>query len=154
MNQQDKEEIWNKILFFCNYRERCEKEVEDKLCSLELPLTIQEDFMAELKRLKMVDNLRFAKNFTSSKFRLKHWGKNKIKQSLLLNNIPSSHIDEAIEVIDMDEYIQEMDRLIQQKLRHLKSKTLQEKNVKIYRFLYYKGYEAELIRQRMEGLEK
>ncbi len=153
MIPQDREEKWNKILFFCNYRERCEKEVLKKIQSLELPPLIEEEFMDDLIRLKMVDNLRFAKAFASGKFKLKHWGKNKIRQALMMNNIQSSHIGKALSDINMDEYLKEMDRLISQKQRHLKGKTPQERNAKIYRFLYYKGYEAELIHQRLGNMD-
>ena len=143
---------WNKVIYYCNYRERCVSEVKTKMNELELSNNIQEDFLVELKRLQMVDDERFAVHFAKSKFNIKHWGRNKIKQELLQKKIYSPYIMEGLYAIDDEQYIEKLDELLHRKHSRTKSKSKQDLQMKLYRYAYYKGYESDLIRSRMGKL--
>jgi len=149
---KDFEREWNKVIFYCNYRERCVSEVKKKMKELALSSHVQEDFLSELKKLEMVDDERFAIHFASSKFKIKHWGRNKIRQELIKKNIESRFITEALYAIDDDAYIEKLDLLLDRKLRRTKAKSKADLQMKLYSFVYYKGYESELIRSRMANL--
>ncbi|MFT4661595.1 MAG: regulatory protein [Patiriisocius sp.] len=151
---RDFEVEWNKVIYYCNYRERCVSEVKKKMNELELSNNVQEDFLLELGRLKMVDDERFAVHYAQSKFNIKHWGRNKIRQELSMKKITSSYINEALYAIDDDEYIAELDRLLDSKKSRTKGKSKQDLQMKLYRFVYYKGFESELIRERLNLLFK
>ena len=76
------EQAISKIKHFCAYQERCHAEVRDKLYSFGLHRKDVGGIIADLIGENYLNEDRFAINFAGGKFRMKHWGKNKIKQGL------------------------------------------------------------------------
>lgn len=151
IEQDQRNEYLIKLLKFCNYRERCTSELKQKMYDLRIPRDWQEDFLEDLEEDNMINDQRYAINFAESKHRLKYWGKNKIKMELLTKKIKSSYIEKALRNLNEKAYLESAKNLIEKKLRGLKADvTFEEKNAKVYRFLYYKGYEPELIRHCMQ----
>ena len=71
-----------KIKQYCAYQERCHAEVRDKLYSFGLNKIEVEEIISELITENYLNEERFAIHYAGGKFRMKQWGKNKIKQSL------------------------------------------------------------------------
>lgn len=88
---------------------------------------------------------RFAEAFVSGKFRIKKWGKIKIKQHLKQKRISDYSINKGLSQIDEKDYLQTMKDLIDSKCRLTKFKNDWDKRAKLKRFLYGKGYETDLI---------
>jgi len=129
---------------YCAYQERTQQEVRDKLYNIGLYQDEVEEVLTELITENFINEERYAKAFASGKFRLKHWGRNKIVYTLKQKNISSYCIDQAMKEIDEDEYKNEIIRQINKKSNQLSGKEYIVKN-KIARFLITKGFETELV---------
>lgn len=134
---------------FCAYRERCSLEIKEKLRSLGASHAQIEEIIEVLKKEDFLDDKRFARLFTSGKFRIKKWGKKKIQAELRWKKISDSDIRDALQSINMTEYRKTIGHLIDKKKRQLGSGISAENNQKIIRFLASKGFETSEIIQAL-----
>jgi len=142
-----------KIKQYCAYQERCHSEVRDKLYSFGLHKNEVEEIISTLITENYLNEERFAIHFAGGKFRMKQWGKIKIKQALKNKQVSEYCIRKAIKEIDNNEYRQTFFKLAEQKLKTLK----QEKNIFIRKrrlqdFLMQKGYETAMIRDAIKNM--
>jgi regulatory protein len=138
-------EVIEKLKSYCAYQERCEYEVLNKLNKTELNQLEIEKILASLKASGFLDNARFAEAFTSGKFKIKGWGKQKIRQGLKAKYLPEELIENALNSLDIDGYTQQLIDIANKKWHQLGLKKNQNTKQKLFRFLYGKGYESELI---------
>lgn len=137
-----------KIKQYCAYQERCHAEVRDKLYSFGLNKIEVEEIISELITENYLNEERFAIHYAGGKFRMKQWGKNKIKQSLKFKQVSDYCIRKALKEIDNKEYEKTFLKLTELKLKALKSeKNIFIKKRKLQDFLLMKGYESEMIRE-------
>jgi regulatory protein len=129
---------------YCAYQERTQQEVRDKLYDLGLYKDEVEEVLTQLITENFVNEERFAKSFASGKFRLKHWGRQKISFELKRRKISDYCIKKAMQEIPEDEYIKVLNQLIEQKAKAYSADDYVMKN-KVARFLINKGYESELV---------
>ena len=149
------EQAISKIKHFCAYQERCHAEVRDKLYSFGLQRKDVEGIIADLIGENYLNEERFAINFAGGKFRMKHWGKNKIKQGLKLKQVSDYCIKKALKEIDEAEYLRTFKKMAEQKLATLKSeKNIFVKKSKLQNFLLQKGYEMDLIGKEVKEITK
>jgi len=129
---------------YCSYQERNQQEVRNKLYKLGLYQNEVEVILTELITEGFVNEERYAMNFASGRFRLKHWGKMKIIYTLKQKKISPYCINQAIKQIPDDEYELVIIQLIEKKLKQLSGEEYMVKN-KIARYLIGKGFEQELV---------
>ncbi|MGN6194080.1 MAG: regulatory protein RecX [Ginsengibacter sp.] len=115
------EQAVSKIKQYCAYQERCHAEVRDKLYSFGLRKTEVEEIISELITENYLNEERFAIHFAGGKFRMKQWGKIKIKQALKAKQVSDYCIRKALKEIDSKEYQKTFQKLAEQKLKTLKS---------------------------------
>jgi regulatory protein len=142
-----------KIKQYCAYQERCHSEVRDKLYSFGLHKNEVEEIISTLITENYLNEERFAIHFAGGKFRMKQWGKIKIKQAIKNKQVSEYCIRKAIKEIDNNDYRQTFFKLAEQKLKTLK----QEKNIFIKKrrlqdFLMQKGYETAMIRDAIKNM--
>lgn len=130
---------------FCAYRERCTHEVKQKLKELKAGEGSAEKIISSLKEDDFLNDERFAKLFVSGKFRIKRWGKNKIRAELRMKKIPDAFIYDALDSIDENGYLKTIEHLARKKEKEVKSKNAKEKKQKVGMFLLSRGFEPELI---------
>lgn len=140
-------EAKQKIEAYCAYQERCDFEVRQKLFSWNLNLEDVDALISDLITHNFLNEERFAEAYVSGKFRIKRWGRVKIRQQLKLKKISAYSINKGMSVIDDDEYIKTAKELIESKSRLIKSKNQWDKINKLKRYLSSKGYETELIHE-------
>jgi regulatory protein len=147
------EQAFQKIKQYCAYQERCHSEVRDKLYSFGLRQSEVEEAITLLITENYLNEERFAIHFAGGKFRMKQWGKHKIKQALKLRQVSDYCINKALKDIDVKEYERTFQKLTEQKLKTLKSeKNIFIKKRKLQDFLLQKGYENDLIRETLSNL--
>ncbi|HEV2831398.1 MAG TPA: regulatory protein RecX, partial [Hanamia sp.] len=96
---------------------------------------------------------RFAILYAGSKFRMKQWGKNKIKQSLKFKQISDYCIKKALKEIDDEDYKNAFQKLAEQKLKTLKGeRNIFIKKRKLQDFLLQKGFENELVIEMVKNI--
>ena len=143
--QQTFELALSKAMRFCAYQERCVKEVKQKLKKINVSSTDSDKILEILIEDSYLNQKRFALSFVSGKFRIKKWGKNKIKNELFKKDIEKEIIELAISKIDIKEYKKCMQQLFQEKLKNIKGENDFIKKNKVANYLLSKGYETELI---------
>ncbi len=137
--------ILTKAQSFCAYQDRSSSEVIQKLSEWGVSHERIPKIIASLTADKFINDRRYAETFASSKFRLKHWGRNKIAYELRGKKIPSELISDALETIDENEYAATLQTLITKKSKEVKDSDPYRKKQKVARYLISKGFEAELV---------
>ncbi|MBO2543863.1 RecX family transcriptional regulator [Salegentibacter sp. BDJ18] len=130
---------------FCAYRDRCHKEVEEKLREMKMIPAAQEQIIMELMQENFLNEERFARSFVRGKFRIKKWGKIKIKQELKFKEISTPIIKLALTEIDEQKYIATIYEIAEKKMKLLKEPDKFKKKKKLADFLLRKGYESNLV---------
>jgi regulatory protein len=141
----DKTQAMAKAEHFCAYQERSQQEVRDKLYSFDLHSADVENIISELIQANFLNEQRFAVAYTLGKFRIKHWGKAKIKQGLKFKRVPEKMIAKALGQIDYDEYISTLTALLQKKAPFITEKDLYKKNYKLAQYAVGRGFERGLV---------
>lgn len=114
-----------KIKHYCAYQERSHKEVKEKLFSFGLYKTEVETLIVQLIEENYLNEERFAIAYAGGKFRIKLWGRQKIKYALKQKQVSDYCIKKALMAIDNDEYLNASKKLAAEKLATLKT----EKNL-------------------------
>ncbi|OFX68647.1 MAG: hypothetical protein A2X12_04800 [Bacteroidetes bacterium GWE2_29_8] len=139
----------NTIGRFCASRERCEKEVIDKLNKLGVyDSNTLEQIINHLKEEGFVDNKRFARAFCIDKFRFNKWGRIKIVNMLKQYTLESDIINYGLSCIDESEYIETIRSIIEKYTLIIKQKETDNFviNNKVINYLLNKGFEYEIVR--------
>lgn len=146
-------EFREKIIRYCQYQERCQYEVTQKLYSFSLGKEDIDSLLYDVLALGLVDEERYAINFARGKFRLKSWGRQKIINELKLKKISDYCIKKALKLIEEEDYKQTIHALAQKKWKLLsKEKNIMLRKNKLYRYLIQKGYESDIISLSIQEL--
>jgi regulatory protein len=134
------------IRLFCAYQDRSHSEVKDRLYSFGLNTPEVDTIISELIQDDYLNEERFARSFARGKFRMKQWGRVKIKYELKLRHVSEYCIKKGLTEIDDAEYEKTLNNLLEQKSRTLRS----EKNVfvkkrKLLDYLLQKGFERDVV---------
>jgi regulatory protein len=142
-----------KAKHFCAYQERCHSEVRDKLYSFGLHRNEVEPLLSQLIEENFLNEERFAIAFAGGKFRIKHWGKEKIKYALKQKQVSVYCIRKALSQIPDADYKKTFTALADRKLATLKSeKNIFIKKRKIKDFLQQRGFDLRLINEYLKQL--
>ena len=140
-----------KLQRYCAYRERCRSELMAKMKDWKLSKADKESIVEILEDERFLDEKRFAELFVSGKFRLKKWGKNKIRQQLKSKKIPQEFITYALTLIDDEAYRQTLESLFEKKQATLRETDPVKRKTKLVRYLIQKGYEPGLVWEMVNG---
>lgn len=143
-----------KLMQYCAYRDRSQKEVEEKLKEMRMIPEACEQITIKLMQEDFLNEERFARSFARGKFRMKKWGRIKIKQELKFREISTPLIKTAISEIDEKDYYQTLIELAEKKLLLIKEKDPYKKKKKLVDFLLRKGYESNLVFEVTNDLKK
>lgn len=130
---------------YCAYQERSQAEIRNKLYEWGLHQKDVEEIITELIGENFLNEERFAMAYTSGKFRIKGWGKIKIKQGLKLKGVPDKMIQKALKTIDQDAYLNTLRLILEKKAQLLIEKDSFKRRYQLMRFAAGKGYEQDLI---------
>lgn len=134
-----------KAQLFCAYQERYQQEVRDKLYEWGLYPDAVENVIAQLITDNFLNEERFAKAYAGGKFRIKKWGRIKIKLELKKRHISDYCIRQGMKEIDDDAYSKTLKHLVEKKQSETKDKNPLVKNAKVVRYIASRGFEQELI---------
>lgn len=148
-----KDKALQKIRQYCSYQERSQQEVRGKLYSFGLYKADVETLVTQMIEENYLNEERFATSFAGGKFRIKHWGRVKIKYELKQRRVSEYCIKIALASINTDEYAQSLQKLMKDKQESLKTETNSfVKKQKLQSFLLQKGYESNLITEFMHKI--
>ena len=143
MTERQKQ-ILIKVASFCAYQERTLKEVRQKLREWEVADDDAEPVIAELIAQNYLNEERFARSFARGKFRVKKWGRLKIRQEMKLRGLSNELIQKGLTEIDGDEYEEVLRDLLEKKARSLRGESVAVKQ-KIVRFALSRGFESDIV---------
>lgn len=134
----------SKIKNYCSKREVCVYDARKKLNSWGIDET--DEIIQTLIKDSFIDEKRYAFAYANDHYKIKKWGKNKIKAVLVGKNIPTKIIELALKSIDTKLYLQNLESAYKNKLKLIsKSENKIIENEKLKRYLLSRGYELELI---------
>ena len=129
----------------CAYQERCQQEMRDKLYEWGLYPDAVENIIADLITDNFLNEERFAKTYAGGKFRIKKWGRVKIKIELKKRKISDYCIKKAMAEINDKEYIKTLKQLIEKKSKDIKEKKAEIRNYKLAQYVISRGFEDDLV---------
>ena len=147
------EKAFEKAKYYCAYQERSHAEVKKKLYGFGLYKNEVEILMSRLIEDNYLNEERFALAFAGGKFRIKQWGKTRIKYELKLRQVSDYSIKKAIAAIPDEYYKKALQELATDKLAALKTEqNIFTKKSKLQNYLVSKGYEFPLIAEILKAL--
>jgi regulatory protein len=138
-------EIRQKIFRYCAYQERSHQEVRNKLSELGADKTDSEQILSELITQGFLNEERFARAYAGGKFRLKAWGRLKIRLGLESKGLTAYCITAGLSEIDEETYQKTLVQLIQKKAEQTSSANVFIKRDKVAHYVIQKGFEPELV---------
>jgi regulatory protein len=148
------EQALQKARHYCAYQERCHREVKEKLYSFGLWKKDVEQALSTLIEENYLNEERFAIQFAGGHFRMKQWGRVKIRYELKQKQVGEYCIKKALAAIEEDDYLRTLDKLTTEKWESLKTEANgYVRRGKLQEHLMRKGYEPALIRTVLANFE-
>ncbi len=140
-----KEQALQKLKHYCAYQERSHSEVKEKLYSLGVWKKDHDEITATLIEENYLNEERFAIAFAGGRFRIKQWGRVKIKYELKQKQVSEYCIKKALKQIEEEDYIKTLNKLAKEKYASLKTEQWMIRKKKTMDYLVGKGFESPLI---------
>jgi regulatory protein len=140
-----------KILHYCDYQDRCKKEIFTKLNSFELTDYDRDFIINFLNDEGYINDERYCRSYVKSKLSLKKWGVNKIKISLISKGVDRAIIDSVVSEIDQDSYKEELIKLLENK--KINESDPYKRKAKLIRYAVSKGYSISDVMEIVNGNE-
>ncbi len=137
---------------YCVYQERSQQEVRDKLYDLGLHRTEVEQCISQLISENYLNEQRFAIAFAGGKFRMKEWGRIKIKLALKQKKVSDYCIRKALEEISTRDYKKTLNKILSSKSKEVKEQNPIKKKYKVAQYAISRGFEPELVWGEMADL--
>jgi len=150
----NKKEALSKALSLCARQEQCRKDLLLKLSKWDVSQSDSEQILLTLEQEGFIDHLRYAKSFTTDKFKFNRWGRIKIRWMLRQKEIPEDIIENALSQIDEEDYENMLMIELQKKIKTLRSESEAEKKSKLIQFATQRGFEYETIYKMTDKLTK
>jgi regulatory protein len=147
-----RQEALIRISSFCAYQERTQQEVRDKLYGYGLHKDMAEELISKLISENFINEERFAKTYAGGKFRIKKWGRIKIKEALKAKGISEYSIRKGLLEIDATDYISTLLSLIEKRSEKEKEKNEYKRKYKIAQYLVGKGFETEMVWEKLGSI--
>lgn len=141
-----KEQALQKLKHYCAYQERCHSEVKEKLYNLGVWQKDHDEIISTLIEENYLNEERFAIAFAGGKWRVKHWGRVKIRYELKQKQVSEYCIKKAMKQIEEEEYMAVLKKMADDRYASLKSDQYLVRKKKTMDFLVARGFEMELIR--------
>ena len=143
-----RKDILVKAANFCAYQDRTQAEVRERLQKWEVWGDEAEEIITYLIEENFLNEERFAKIFAGSKFRVKHWGRQKIRYELKARKLSEYCIKVGLAEIEDDDYIKTLEMILEKKKHELRTeKQPLVLKQKLSRYALGKGFENELVWQ-------
>jgi regulatory protein len=134
------------LMRFCAYRERAEHEVHQKAVQLGLLPAEIKSALATLKEEGFLNQDRFLRAYVHDKRSFQGWGPYKIQAHLRQYQIPNHDIQQALEDVAPEAWIDILRRLVKQKNSLPTENWDAEQRQKMFRWLYGRGFTSDQIR--------
>ena len=149
-----KEVALGKATALCSGSEHCTSQILEKLSLWGVSDQDASNIMDYLVREKYIDNSRFARAYCHDKFCYNHWGRIKIRQMLRHLRLSDEEIEEGMETIDDEAYLEALNDVLRAKDRTLREKDIYLRKGKLVRHLLSRGFETDLALDAVDAYLK
>jgi regulatory protein len=150
MSEITVQQALSKAMTICSKAEKCVSDIQQKLNDWGVEAAEAQKIIKTLIAEKFIDEERYARYFVRDKFRFNQWGKVKIVFMLKSKKIPSSIIDEALQEIDEETYLDLLVKILQDKAKKTKFLNEYDKKGKLIRFAQSRGFGFEVINEALK----
>ncbi|GEK29635.1 regulatory protein RecX [Furfurilactobacillus siliginis] len=144
---------YNRALDYLSGQLRSEREVEEKLASLEIEPGVITDTLQRLRDLRLVDDQAYANAYVRTIRNTSDKGPIVIRQNLRRKGIGENLIDRALEEFAGDEQVENGVTVANKLAKHYARKPFSTQKQKVIQGLMTKGFTREVIDQVMSQLE-
>lgn len=148
------EQALQKARHYCAYQERCHSEVKEKLYGFGLKKLEVEEALSRLIEENYLNEERFAIQFAGGRFRMKQWGRIKIRYELRQKQVGDYCIKKGLASIGEEEYDRTLSRLAEDKWSDLEEEEPYIRRQKLQAWLVQKGYEMDRIQGALTELKE
>jgi regulatory protein len=143
-----------KAMRYCSYQERCVLDLEKRFYAWNVKKDEWDKILDYLMEDDFLNEKRYVEAFVRGKFKMKRWGKNKIKMGLMAKRVyKEEQFNTVFEgEIEEKEYLETLKDLIEKKAQLINEEDGFKRRDKIYRYMLGKGYESELVVENLEKL--
>lgn len=134
----------NRAAALCARSEQAPGDIREKLIKWGLTPTEARQVLRQLQEQGFLDEERFARAFVKDRFAFNGWGRIKIAYQLRQKRIPDEVIDEAMAVIDEDQYRARLTELLRTKWRSVKGREPRAAWAAMMRFAASRGFETPI----------
>jgi regulatory protein len=111
--------------------------------------------MDRLKRAKMIDDERFAKQFARQRTDIRRQGKFRIARDLRARGVPDRHIEAALaEAANETDESTIVRQRLERKLRSFRGEINANKMASMYRSLLRAGFSADVVRRELKAITR
>jgi len=142
-----------KLEYYCSYQERCHQEVVQKCYDLGMKSNEVDTIVVHLLQNNFLNEERFARSFARGKHRIKSWGKIRIINELKQRQISVSNIKCALTEISEEDYHETLDKFADRHWQSITETNIQKKRKKFCDYLLRKGWESNLVYEKVKELE-
>jgi regulatory protein len=139
---------------FCVYQDRCHKEVISKLYDCNMIPETHDIIIVHLIQHDFLNEERFSKSYARGKFRIKKWGKVRIVRELKFRNISAYNVKTALKEIEESDYFNTFNTLALKKFDSITELNPYKKKKKLADYLLYRGWESNLVYEKVNELVK
>jgi regulatory protein len=146
-------EAVKKLEYYCSYQERCHQEVALKLKQLAIQKPDDDVLIVHLIENNFLNEERFARSFARGKHRIKLWGRSRIVNELKQRHISPPNIKLALTELSEEEYHDTFEKLSERTWDGIFEKNQVKKRKKFCDYLLRKGWESELVYEKVKAME-
>jgi regulatory protein len=147
------EQALEALQHYCAYQDRCHQEARQKLKDLGFRGEEAESIIVDLIGEKFLDEERFARTYARGKFRMKRWGRYRIKRELKQRDISDYCIRKAMEEIEESAYLETLEaELLRRDRQEKKAKHPYLRRRKLANYAVSRGFEAPLVWETINRL--
>ena len=146
------EQALSKLQKYCTYQDRCHIEVERKLTEMRIIPKAKEHIIMSLIDGDYLNEERFALAFVKGKFKIKKWGRIRLKAELKKRKISKYLIESALKQISDKDYLFAFEELANRKANSIKANSILLKKKKLADYLIYRGWESNLVFKKVNQL--
>lgn len=143
INYNDYIEAYNKALTYISYKQRTKKEIKDKLCNYSND--VSDKVIEKLDELGLLDEKRYIEAFINDQINLGNKGPFYMKKELEKLNINSYYIDEFLNNIKDNIWIEKVKKLVDKKINTNRKLPKERLLLKIKNDLILLGYSKNII---------
>ncbi|PRY48016.1 regulatory protein [Arcticibacter pallidicorallinus] len=141
----DKKTALAKAEHYCAYQERSQQEVRNRLYDYGLRSDEVEELISDLIQNNFLNEERFARSYALGKFRMKQWGRIKIKMGLKAKKVSDKLIVKALKELDDDDYMDTLSAVLTKKAAQIREPDSFKRKNKLVQYGLMRGYENDLI---------